>query len=78
MRLQKQLSNIIAGKEYPKYVIIVPPPAIEQLGWKRGEELEHEVKDNTLLIRKAESDAAAEYEAGKIVSKYSKRRHKRT
>ena len=60
MRLQKQLSNIIEGKEYPKYVIIVPPSTVDELGWKGGEELEHEVKDETLLIRKAESVNEAE------------------
>jgi bifunctional DNA-binding transcriptional regulator/antitoxin component of YhaV-PrlF toxin-antitoxin module len=54
MRLQKQLSRAVEGKEYPKYVLVVPPVTIEELQWKEGEELEHEVKDRTLLIRKAE------------------------
>jgi len=74
MRLQKQLSNIVEGKEYPKYVIIVPPSAVEELGWKGGEELEHEVKEQTLIIRKATE--ASEEEALKIASKYRKGKRK--
>ena len=52
MHLQKQLSNKIDGKEYPKYVIVVKPSIIEKLGWKAGEELEAEVKGDKLIIEK--------------------------
>jgi bifunctional DNA-binding transcriptional regulator/antitoxin component of YhaV-PrlF toxin-antitoxin module len=68
MRLQKQLSNIIEGKEYPKYVIIVPPSAVEELGWKGGEELYHEVKDQSLIVRKAKG---INEEVMKIASKHA-------
>jgi len=73
MRLQKQLSNIIQGKTYPKYVIIVPPSAVEELGWDAGEELEHEVKDEALVVRKAKivSD-----EAIRIATKHAKVKRK--
>ncbi len=53
MHLQKQLSRIVENKEYPKYVLIIPPSTIEELEWKEGEELDHEIKDDTLVIRKA-------------------------
>lgn len=52
MRLQKQLSNKIDGKEYPKYVIVIKPNLIEKLGWKAGQELEAEVKGDKLVIEK--------------------------
>jgi len=52
MRLQKQLSNRINGKDYDKYVIVIKPKYIEKLGWKAGEELEAEVKKGKLIIEK--------------------------
>jgi len=50
VRLQKQLSKKIGDKEYPKYVIVLRPSLIEKLGWKSGEELKAEIKDNKVII----------------------------
>jgi antitoxin component of MazEF toxin-antitoxin module len=50
MRLQKQLSRRVESKEYAKYVLVVPPEEIQELGWKEGEELEPEVKGKKLII----------------------------
>jgi len=52
MRLQKQLSRKVGDKEYPKWVIIVPPKQIDTLGWKEGEYLESEVNSQELVIRR--------------------------
>jgi len=52
MYLQKQLSKKIGDKEYSKYVIVVPPKMVEELGWKAGEELEAEIKNKKLIIEK--------------------------
>lgn len=52
MRLQKQLSRKVGNKEYPKWVIIVPPKQIETLGWKEGEYLASEVNDEELIIQR--------------------------
>jgi len=52
MRLQKQLSRKVGDKEYPKWVIIVPPKQIGNLGWKEGEYLESEVNNQGLIIRR--------------------------
>lgn len=52
MRLQKQLSRKVGNKEYPKWVIIVPPKQIDTLGWKEGEYLESEVNSQELVIRR--------------------------
>ena len=51
MKLQKQLSRKVQNKEYPKYVLVVPPDEIEKLGWKEGQELEHEVREQSLIVR---------------------------
>ncbi len=50
MKLQKQLSRKVGGKEYAKWVIILPPDKIEKTGWKEGEELEIKEKDGKLLL----------------------------
>lgn len=52
MRLQKQLSRKVGDKEYPKWVIIVPPKQIDALGWMEGEYLESEVNSQELIIRR--------------------------
>ena len=52
MYLQKQLSKKIGDKEYAKYVIVIPPKMVNELGWKAGEELEAEVKKGKLIIEK--------------------------
>ncbi len=51
MRLQKRLSRIVDGKEYAKWIIVIPPTTIENIGWQEGEWLTEEIKGNSLLIR---------------------------
>lgn len=52
MRLQKQLSRKVGNKEYPKWVITIPPKQIKTLGWTEGEFLESEINDKELVIQK--------------------------
>ncbi len=73
MQLQKQLSRAVEGKEYPKFVIVIPPTAIEELEWREGQELEHEVKDQALIIRKAKG---VDEEVMRIASRHTKIRRK--
>jgi len=58
MRLQKQMSRKYKGKEYPKWVITVPPRQIEELGWGEGEFLESKVTRQELAIRRENSEKA--------------------
>ncbi len=50
MKLQKQLSRKVNGKEYPKYVVTIPPSKIEELGWSEGEKLSPKVSGKKLII----------------------------
>jgi formylmethanofuran dehydrogenase subunit D len=50
MKLQKQLSRKVDEKEYPKYVITIPPSQVKNLQWKEGEELKAEIQDGKLII----------------------------
>jgi len=51
MKLQKQLSRKIKDREYPKYVVTIPPKQVEEAGWKEGMELEAVVKDGKIILR---------------------------
>jgi hypothetical protein len=44
MRLQKHVSRKVDDKEYAKFVVIIPPNSVTELGWKEGQELQEEVK----------------------------------
>ena len=52
MRLLSQKSREYKGKEYTKFWIVIPNKLIQKLGWKTGQDLEAEVKDNKLIIEK--------------------------
>ena len=51
MKLQKQLSRKYGNKEYPKWVITIPPKQVNALGWSEGETLESEVNGHELIVR---------------------------
>jgi len=74
MRLQKQVNRVVEDKEYSKYVLVIPPEDVSKLEWKEGEELMHEVRDQTLIIQKAKP---SEDEVIKIAEKYVARKTKR-
>jgi len=50
MKLQKQLSRKFKGKEYPKWIVVIPPDKIRELGWKEGEELEAKFFHDELIL----------------------------
>ena len=54
MKLQRQLSKKIGDKEYDKWVIVVKPKIIEELGWKGGQKLNGEIKGNKLVVEKSD------------------------
>jgi antitoxin component of MazEF toxin-antitoxin module len=67
------VNRVVDNKEYAKYVIIIPPEEVGRLQWEEGEELTHEVKEQTLIIRKAKPLSE---EALKIASKHVKIKRK--
>lgn len=50
MRLQKQLSRKFKGKDYSKWIVVIPPEKINKLNWKEGEELEPEIFHGGLIL----------------------------
>jgi len=51
VRLQKQLSRRFGGKEYAKWVVVLPPRVVRELGWKEGQELKSQIDGRTLRVR---------------------------
>jgi len=49
-KLQKQLSRKVDEKEYPKYVVTIPPSQVRELRWKEGDELEAKIQKDKLVI----------------------------
>jgi hypothetical protein len=49
-KLQKQLAYKRKGKEQFKHVIIVPEEAVNELGWKGGQELYLTVRSGQLIV----------------------------
>jgi bifunctional DNA-binding transcriptional regulator/antitoxin component of YhaV-PrlF toxin-antitoxin module len=49
-KLQKQLAYKYKDKHHYKHVIVIPDDAINELGWKGGQELEINVKNGQLIV----------------------------
>lgn len=54
MILQKQKGKIYKGKQYPKWVIVIPNEDIERLGWEKGMELKGFVADRVYILKSKE------------------------
>jgi len=52
MKLSGHVSREYKGKEYEKLWVVIPHKLIEKLGWKRGDDLEADVKDKKLIIKR--------------------------
>ena len=50
MKLQKQLSRRTKNKEYPKWVVVIPPEKIKEAGLKEGDELKVEAQKGKLSL----------------------------
>jgi bifunctional DNA-binding transcriptional regulator/antitoxin component of YhaV-PrlF toxin-antitoxin module len=56
VRLQKQKTRVVKGKEYFRWTVVIPPKRIEELGWDEGIELEARIKKNRLVLRRAKNE----------------------
>jgi len=60
MKLQKQISRVIDDKEYPKWIIVIPPATIEKIGWNEGDWLKEKIQGENLIIRPMKSEEIKE------------------
>jgi len=54
MRLQSQVSRKYGDTEYLKFWVVIPNKLLEKLKWKTGQELEGEIREDRLIIKKGE------------------------
>ena len=52
MKLSGQQHFEREGKKYEKFWITIPKKIVEKLGWKKGQELNADVKNSKLIIQK--------------------------
>jgi bifunctional DNA-binding transcriptional regulator/antitoxin component of YhaV-PrlF toxin-antitoxin module len=52
MKLQSQVSRKVGYTEYEKSWVVIPQKLLKLLDWKSGQELDGEVKDGKLIIKK--------------------------
>lgn len=50
MRLQRQKTREVKGKEYFRWSVVIPPDEVKELGWKEGDELESKKMGNGLRL----------------------------
>lgn len=51
MKLQKVKSRKVGNIQYHKYIVILPPKDVEEIGWKENEELEAKKSKKALVLR---------------------------
>ena len=52
MKLQSQVSRTYNKTEYQKFWVVIPNKLLKLLNWKTGQDLEGEVKEDKLIIKK--------------------------
>jgi len=52
MKLQRRLSRKYKGKEYHKYVLVIPSEEVKKSGFKEGDELNLNSKKGEIKISK--------------------------
>jgi hypothetical protein len=48
--------DIKKGIDYPKYVVVLPEPLVDQMGWHKGDKLSFEIGKNQLKLTKIHSN----------------------
>lgn len=57
MKLQKHLSRRYRGKDYPKWLVVIPPKVVEDLGWEEGDEIEPVIQKGDLRLHRAKGES---------------------
>lgn len=52
VKLQRRFNRKVNEKEYSKWIVTLPPEDVAAVGWKEGAELEIDVKNDELVIRR--------------------------
>jgi len=55
MKIQKHKTREVKGKEYYKYIVVIPNDQVEGLGWKEGENLNSEIRKDSLVLSQSKN-----------------------
>jgi hypothetical protein len=53
VKLLRPLNRVCRGKAYYRWILMIPPAQVRELGWQAGEELETRVERGVLYTRRA-------------------------
>ncbi len=67
MKLHKVVNREYRGKTYYRWILMVPPKVVGELGWHEGEEIAMEVRGRALKICPIEEDRPKERSLAKGV-----------
>lgn len=54
VKLQKQLGRRYGGKDYAKWLVVIPPNLVDKLGWAEGEELDPQIDGHQLRLKRVQ------------------------
>jgi hypothetical protein len=50
MKLQKQRTREVNGKEYFRWTVVIPTENVQELKWNAGQELDSKIVRNKLIL----------------------------
>ena len=50
MKLHKVVNRVYRGKTYYRWILMVPPATVKELGWREGEEMRMEARGRVLKV----------------------------
>jgi hypothetical protein len=50
MKLQKQRTREVNGKEYYRWTVVIPTEKVQELKWHPGQELDGKIVRDTLIL----------------------------
>jgi formylmethanofuran dehydrogenase subunit D len=57
VKLQRQKTRVVNGKEYFRWTVIIPPKRIDELGWNEGTQLESKTKKGRLVLKRVKTQS---------------------
>jgi hypothetical protein len=57
VKLHKVVNREYRGKTYYRWILMVPPKVVGELGWREGEEIAMEVRGRALKVEPVEKDS---------------------
>ncbi|MGQ0534963.1 MAG: hypothetical protein ACT4PT_02705 [Methanobacteriota archaeon] len=60
MKLHRQFNRRVKGKEYSKWLLVIPPEVVGELGWREGDDLYARIAHGELRLGPAKRERRTE------------------